>query len=250
MATIRNKSASPATSDATRRGSGGGATTRGTGTTRGGKEQEGAGGGKSHGLVKFDAKKAHALPERIAKLPKDHPERKRYEKGWKADDLQYAEAQAGKGGFSLVAELDWRTLKPLVYLLVILVGLGGGGWYVHQVLETREAIWYTIHAKGWEGTEPIIRRKFDRVDKSWWLPTLQRLLISARYLIKRPKILEDFGGRNPTLESYLRHIMENDLPFNEEEAIRWLANSYRFPARTVEESPPVSPAAEGDEGGR
>lgn len=175
-------------------------------------------------------RKPHQLPERIAKLPKDDPERKRYEKGWKSEDLQHADTMADKARMAWLKLSDLIALQHLLLPLLLVAAVAGGVWYAMEVQHTREEVWRTLKNKGWDEEEPIIQRKFGDMKGSYWLPTLRAFLTMAENLIRRPRILDDFSTPNPTFQNYLRHILDNNLPFDNDEAIRWLSNSYRAPA--------------------
>ncbi|MBF0627145.1 MAG: hypothetical protein HQL91_02890 [Magnetococcales bacterium] len=176
--------------------------------------------------------KKSGLPERIRKLPKDHPVRVMYEKGYKQkgisvrrDSHVYVEDSLSFG------DMLRQIGKPLGYLLLvgaIIAGFYYGSQrYESGAVETRNEILITIKAKNYRPDHPLLAKEFNTLYWSNWLPDLQRLLSHVRNL----GVNYDAYDSNPEPGSYLEYIKRYNRPFNQAEAMEWYAKEIRKPSR-------------------
>ncbi|MBF0453586.1 MAG: hypothetical protein HQL72_02070 [Magnetococcales bacterium] len=168
------------------------------------------------------------LPEHIAKLPKNHPIRLRWEKGFRQreDGTWYKPAE----GFDYDGPLHLsQEKKQALYLIpVILLGIAlvlGGNWYADQLSEVRKEIVKTIKLKNIPKDDPKTKEKLDAAYKSHWLPELKALLTEIK------KIRRNFSefGDNPEPGTYLQYIKRHNKPFDAQEAMQWRSRVIRKP---------------------
>ncbi len=182
------------------------------------------------GELKFvvEEKKA-GLPERIKKLPKDHPVRILYEKGFKQKAQEERKRLRTKRRM-----MDPKALKELIVIvsiLVLIVVLVGGVYkgnqsYQSDMDQTRQAILLKIKEKNYRPDHPTLKKEFTELFHSQWLPDLKKLLsfidgLSINYAV--------FDG-NPEPGSYTEYIKRHRKPFNQADAMEWYAREIRKPS--------------------
>ncbi|MBF0162096.1 MAG: hypothetical protein HQL88_07395 [Magnetococcales bacterium] len=170
--------------------------------------------------------KQGGLPEHIAALPKDHPIRMRWEKGYRqrADGTWVKTAAAiHDRGSSL---RDW--IKFVVVSGVLLAVAAGVIWGVdsyRDILQRkRDEVIDVITRKGYALDDPEVRLLYYEVTTSTWLPRLEKILESLK---KTPRKLFEPVVSNPEEGSYVDYIKRHGLPFDEREAIEWQTRSMR-----------------------
>ncbi|MBF0109590.1 MAG: hypothetical protein HQL76_10480 [Magnetococcales bacterium] len=177
----------------------------------------------------MEEKKA-GLPERIKKLPKDHPERVLYEKGfrerrhkdWKEADMRQRRS---------VTTIDRLVIIEL-FVFVFAVGFlyYGALQYVVKVDETRDEILNVLKLKRYTLNDPKIADDFTDLYRTNWLPELKIKLGRARSLEFNFDSLED----NPEEGTYLDYIKRHNKPFDEREAMAWHIREVRKPKKAKE----------------
>ncbi|MBF0272367.1 MAG: hypothetical protein HQL98_09925 [Magnetococcales bacterium] len=183
--------------------------------------------------LKFTREEKKAgLPDRIRKLPKDHPVRVLYEKGYKqkGPGIPTRPAFHEDTGLDLKQTLG-SILKPLGAVLLI-VGMIAGVYYGSQRYqagkeETRNQILMVLKDKNYHPDHPKLEKEFKALYWSNWLPDLQRLLNFVEGLGIN---YEAFDG-NPEPGSYVDYIQRHNKPFNQAEAMEWYAREMRKPSR-------------------
>lgn len=173
-----------------------------------------------------DNKEEHGLPERIRKLPKDDPERIRFEKGWKDRKRQEVDTEYT---FSFSSSPLFVSLTSFVILGVV-AALGYSAYeahekYMQEVYALRATIHITLNRKGYESYDPLVYSMVVRAEGSKWIPTLEEILDEVSAI--RPKLAVEWSSSNPSSGSYLSHITKSNLPFDEADAMRWTVNEYR-----------------------
>ncbi len=120
------------------------------------------------------------MPEHIAALPKTHPIRTRWEKGFRQreDGTWY---KLSKDEMLTDENIRLSEEKQTALLILPLIVLGlllviGGNWYVEEVQDTRKAIFKTVRSKELPKNDPETKKKLKRARDSSWLPELQSLL--------------------------------------------------------------------------
>lgn len=169
------------------------------------------------------------LPERIRKLPKDHPVRILYEKG-------FNQRQERKNKYTLYSQsgLDMQNIRELLKILIVMVlivAAVGGIFYESQKYqantnETRQQILNAIKEKSYSPDHPKVAQKFNELFRSNWLPDLLKLLDFINGLGVN---LEAFDG-NPEPGSYTEYIKRHNKPFDQAEAMEWYAREMRKPS--------------------
>ncbi|MEO5330738.1 MAG: hypothetical protein H7839_01835 [Magnetococcus sp. YQC-5] len=169
------------------------------------------------------------LPERIRKLPKDHPVRVLYEKG-------FNQRQERKHKYTLYRQTgidlqDIREILRILIVMILIVAAVGGIFYESQKYqantnETRQQILNTIKEKSYSPEHPKIAKKFNELYWSNWLPDLLKLLDFINGLGVN---LEAFDG-NPEPGSYTEYIKRHNKPFDQAEAMEWYAREMRKPS--------------------
>ncbi|MBF0191378.1 MAG: hypothetical protein HQL99_09635 [Magnetococcales bacterium] len=175
--------------------------------------------------------KKSGLPERIRKLPKDHPVRVLYEKGYK----QKGPGIPTRPTFHEDNGLDLKQairaiITPLAVLLVV-AGIIGGFYYGSQRYqsgkdEARNQILMIIKEKNYHPDHPKLQKEFKALYWSNWLPDLNKLLSFVEGLGIN---YEAFDG-NPEPGSYMDYIQRHNKPFNQTEAMEWYAREMRKPS--------------------
>lgn len=171
-------------------------------------------------------KKQHELPERIRKLPKDDPERMRFEKGWKNRERQQGDAEYS---YSFSSSPLFASLTGLV-MLGIISFLGYSAYKAHQeymeeVYALRSNIRKTILRKGYDTWDPLVFPTVMKAENTSWIPSLKSILGEVNQI--RPRLAVEWDASNPQSGSYLSYINKRNLPFDETEAMRWTVNEYR-----------------------
>lgn len=176
---------------------------------------------------RHDKDKEHELPERIRKLPKDDPERMRFEKGWK--ERKKRDSSDAEISYSFSSSPLFASLGGLVMAGVIAF-LGYTAYVAHQnymaeIYSMRATIRSTVLRKGYEPYDPLVFSTVMRAENSNWLPTLEEILKEVSGM--RPRLAVEWSAANPQSGSYLSYINKRNLPFDETEAMRWTVNEYR-----------------------
>ncbi|MBF0342153.1 MAG: hypothetical protein HQL95_14505 [Magnetococcales bacterium] len=173
------------------------------------------------------------LPERIRKLPKDHPVRQLYEKGFKQKGIQVsrgAHETYEEEGLD-IKETARTVLKPVGILLLVvglLVGLYQGAQRYHAGTEdTRHEILALLKEKNYRPDHPKLEKDFKALYSSNWLPDLQRLL----NIVQGLSFNYDSLDVNPEPGSYMDYIKRHNKPFNQTDAMEWYAREIRKPSR-------------------
>ncbi|MBF0613603.1 MAG: hypothetical protein G8237_00615 [Magnetococcales bacterium] len=178
-----------------------------------------------------EEKKA-GLPENIRRLPKDHPVRVMYEKGFKQKGLRVPDRHIDYSGDRLTFWDAMRSIaKPLGILMIVggvIAGLYyGGKSYQAGAEDTRSLIMTVIKNKNYRPDHPTIAKEFKALYWSNWLPDLYRLLDLVQGLGMNDEHLES----NPEAGSYLEYIKRHNLPFDQTEAMEWYSREMRKSSR-------------------
>ncbi|HIJ84419.1 MAG TPA: hypothetical protein HPQ00_09475, partial [Magnetococcales bacterium] len=174
--------------------------------------------------VVIEEKKA-GLPDRIKKLPKNHPERVLYEKGYK--EREHKEwVEASKRRRQAVRRVD-KLLIAEVFVFVLAVGSLYYGIlkYVDKVDYTRGEIIKVLKHKQYSLRDPKISDDFQYLHMVNWLPRLNDLFVKAKSLEFNYDTLDD----NPEEGTYLDYIRRHKKPFDEREAMAWRIREVRKP---------------------
>ncbi|MBF0417837.1 MAG: hypothetical protein HQL86_06275 [Magnetococcales bacterium] len=169
------------------------------------------------------------LPERIRKLPKDHPVRQMYEKGFKQKGISLPNAAyAVDADDSLDIKDTMQTVvKPAIVIVVIIllfVGMWKGAQnYQSGTEETRHEIMALLHEKHYTPDHPRLKKEFRELYWSNWMPDLRKLLSLIQSLGVNPDSLT----ANPEPGNYLDYIKRHNLPFNQTEALEWYSREIR-----------------------
>ncbi|MBF0461165.1 MAG: hypothetical protein HQL87_07200 [Magnetococcales bacterium] len=173
-------------------------------------------------------RKAGGLPEHIAALPKDHPIRKRWEKGYRQrPDGSWVKSAAPvqeKGN----AVKEWIKFV-CVSLVIVLIAAGvmkGVDSYRDSLQKKRDEAVDIITKKGFSLDDQEVRATYIEIVTTSWLPRLEKLLENLKKIPR--KILEAFP-ENPEQGSYVDYIRRHGKPFDEREAIEWQTRSMRKP---------------------
>ncbi|MBF0294337.1 MAG: hypothetical protein HQL96_04040 [Magnetococcales bacterium] len=172
------------------------------------------------------------LPDRIRKLPKDHPLRVLFEKGLKQQSKTMR--SSGQGRAQSWTREDTDNLKDtlkVLSILILLVGLIAGLYYGSQQYqsttgETRQKILAAIKEKNYRPDHPKVDKEFKALYWSNWLPDLQKLLDFINGLGMNYEV---FDG-NPEPGSYTDYIKRHNKPFNQADALEWYAREIRKPS--------------------
>lgn len=172
------------------------------------------------------ATKRGGLPEHIAALPKDHPIRQRWEKGFRQrpDGSWVKAAPAMDTGRTLT---EWIQFLG-VWLLVILVVVGitrGMKVYRDALKDKREEVVDVITKKGLALDDPAVKSIYMEAVTTSWLPTLEKLLESIRSIPRKFDMFPD----NPETGSYMDYIQRHGKQFDEREALEWQTRELRKP---------------------
>lgn len=170
------------------------------------------------------------LPERIRKLPKDHPVRVLYERGFKQKSERFKRRNI-HGNDSLVLKEALIEISKIVLWLLLILGVAGGIYrgtqkYKTDTEDTRQKILLIIKEKNYSPDHPKVSKAFKELYWSNWLPDLKKLLAFINSLNVN---FEVFDG-NPEPGSYTEYIKRHNKPFNQSEAMEWYAREIRKPA--------------------
>ncbi|GAB0056767.1 hypothetical protein SIID45300_01079 [Candidatus Magnetaquicoccaceae bacterium FCR-1] len=169
------------------------------------------------------------LPERIRKLPKDHPVRLMYEKGFKEKGIRLPGSSYNVNADDTLDIKDTiqTVVKPaLVIVVIILIFFGlwkGAQNYQSGAAETRQEIMALLREKQYTPDHPRLKKEFRELYWSNWLPDLQKLL----RMIQSMGINPDALTANPEAGSYLEYIKRHNLPFNQTDALEWYSREIR-----------------------
>ncbi len=172
--------------------------------------------------------KKGGLPEHIASLPKDHPIRLRWEKGYRQrPDGSWAKTALPTAEERSSAK-EWIKFV-VVTLVIVLVAAGvmkGIDSYREALQKRRDEVVDIITKKGFSLDDPEVRSVYVEVTTTAWLPKLDKLLENLKRIPR--KLLEPFI-ENPEQGSYVDYIKRHGKPFDEREAIEWQTRSMRKP---------------------
>jgi hypothetical protein len=171
------------------------------------------------------AGKKGGLPEHIAALPKDHPLRQRWEKGYR----QRPDGSWVKSAAPIHTGTSWQEWAKFagVTLLIILIAAGtmrGIDSYRESLQKKRDEAVEIIAKKGFSLDDPEVRPIYREVVTSMWLPSIEKILESLK---KIPRKINEALVGNPEQGSYVDYIRRHGLPFDEREAIEWQTRSMR-----------------------
>lgn len=196
--------------------------------------------GKSKPVEKVDIsqlkfakeEKKSGLPENIRRLPKDHPIRVMYEKGYKQKGLVVPNRHVDYSQDRLTFWDAMRSIARPLGILLLVVAVVAGFYYGSQSYQsgaedTRNQILSVIKSKNYRPDHPKIAKEFKALYWSNWLPDLYRLLDLVTGLGMNDDLLET----NPEPGSYLEYIKRHNLPFDQTEAMEWYAREMRKPTR-------------------
>ncbi|MEO5339337.1 MAG: hypothetical protein H7837_02295 [Magnetococcus sp. MYC-9] len=169
--------------------------------------------------------KKGGLPEHIAALPKDHPVRVRWEKGYR----QRADGSWAKTAAPVHRESSLKAwIKFLVISGLILGGsigaMKGVDSYRDALQKKRDEVIDIITRKGYALDDPEVRSMYYEVVTTSYLPKLDQILDSLK---KAPRKLQEPLVANPEAGSYVDYIKRHGLPFDEREAMEWQTRSMR-----------------------
>ncbi|MBF0585041.1 MAG: hypothetical protein HQL80_12525 [Magnetococcales bacterium] len=178
--------------------------------------------------VKSSAKasKRGGLPEHIAALPKDHPIRQRWEKGFRQrpDGSWVKAAPPMDTGRTLEEWAKFLGLWLAVILLLVSIARGTKV-YRDTLQQKREEVVDIITKKGLALDDPEIKATYMEAITTSWLPTLEKLLEAIRRV---PRKFDMFPS-NPEQGSYMEYIQRHGKQFDEREALEWQTRSLRRP---------------------
>lgn len=171
--------------------------------------------------------KKQGLPERIKKLPKDHPERILFEKGYNA-------RQHKDGNKAIQRKRHFSPVISKMFILDVLIFLAAVGGlyygairYAVAVDDTRDAIVKILKQKHYSINDPKISEDFLYLHTVNWLPKLYALYSTAKSLDINYDAFED----NPEEGTYLDYIRRHNKPFDEREAMVWRVREVRKPSK-------------------
>jgi hypothetical protein len=169
------------------------------------------------------------MPEHIAALSATHPIRVRWEKGFRQREdgtwYKLTEDDLTQESISMSEEKQTALLIiPLIVLGLLLVI--GGNWYVDQISDTRKQIFKTVRQKEMKKNDPKTKAKLKRARDSSWLPELTGLLEEFKKVKSKFTSLSD----NAEGGSYIKHIKKHNKKFDPEEAMRWRTRIIRKPS--------------------
>lgn len=118
-----------------------------------------------------------------------------------------------------------------IAMIVLAIALAGAAirmrlHYLDRVEAVRVEIRRVIQERGYELNDPAIHAQFGKMKELRWLNDVENLLEEARLLRVRSAV-EQFTRPNPEPISYLEHLEKSGGAFDDREAVKWLANSYR-----------------------
>ncbi len=170
------------------------------------------------------------LPEHIAALPKDHPIRVKWEKGFRQRSdgswAKTAQPTEDAPGRSLA---EWAKLVgiSLGSILAVIALLKGVDSYRDSLQKKRDEVVDVISKKGFALDDPEVRAVYIEANNSLWLPSIEKLVENLKRIPR--KLLEPFA-QNPEQGSYMDYIRRHGKPFDEREAIEWQTRMMRKPS--------------------
>ncbi|MBF0423696.1 MAG: hypothetical protein HQL73_11965 [Magnetococcales bacterium] len=167
------------------------------------------------------------LPERIMKLPKDHPERILFEKGYKEREHKDWRKPSHRRRRSNQQLSRFLFGEILVFVTAVGTLYYGIFEYVGKLEETRSTIVQTLKQKHYVLSDPKIAEDFANLQGISWLPELRRLSDIARSLPFNYETLDE----NPEEGTYLDYIRRHNKPFDENEAMAWRVREVRHPKK-------------------
>ncbi|MBF0439747.1 MAG: hypothetical protein HQL93_11580 [Magnetococcales bacterium] len=167
------------------------------------------------------------LPERIKKLPKAHPVRVLFEKGFQQNPVAFKHSgtiQNEKFPFKRYAQEIVKHFAILALVILVLDGL----FYLNQlykdrVAETRQQILLTISEQKYTPSHPKLKSEFKQLYLSNWLPDLKKLLNHVQDLGVNYEVFSS----NIEQGSYMDYIKRHHRPFNNREALEWHVREMR-----------------------
>ena len=176
----------------------------------------------------FTGKKG-GLPEHLANLPPEHPLRARFEQGFRRrpDGTWYKSGTTlSSHGRKKSAPMKKAALYWLPLILVLMTFFVLARMYHKELEHKRATIIEIVKKKGLALNDPVIRRKYQLILITNWLPDLERLL---REIERIPRNFDAFPD-NPEVGSYIDYIKKHSKPFDEKDAQEWYTRSIRKPA--------------------
>ncbi|MBF0429082.1 MAG: hypothetical protein HQL94_09190 [Magnetococcales bacterium] len=171
------------------------------------------------------------LPDRIKKLPKDHPVRVLYEKGFKVAPQPRAKRSRFRADGVAFKEALKDISKPLGFILLAFLVLGGGFYGVQQyqdgAADIRLKILNSIKEQKFSPNHPKVEKEFKQLYWSNWLPDLKKLLNHIEGLGVNYEVFD----ANPEPGSYVDYIKRHNKPFNKADAMEWYAREMRKPTK-------------------
>ena len=168
------------------------------------------------------------LPERIRELPRDDPERQRYEKG------------ILKRGYYIESDGTARRLRyegrvsdySAVTAFLVLGGIFIAGWlswflYGQALDAMRGDVRTTLAKKGYQGNkDPYLKKRFKNLDRTQSLSAIARYKnLAERATSRETAVL--VRPKNPDKGRYLDHIRDKNRKFSIQDATSWRANTFR-----------------------
>ncbi|MBF0138888.1 MAG: hypothetical protein HQL74_01275 [Magnetococcales bacterium] len=167
------------------------------------------------------------LPERIQKLPKDHPERILFEKGFKERaHTEWRKAARRKRGCMSGVD-NFLIGEILIFILAVGALYYGIFQYANMLEDTRNSVLHTLKQKHYTLSDPKIAADFAHLHGISWLPELHRLDGIAKSLPFNLGTLDE----NPEEGTYLDYIKRHNKPFDENEAMAWRIREVRNPKK-------------------
>ncbi|MBF0147876.1 MAG: hypothetical protein HQL84_16730 [Magnetococcales bacterium] len=176
--------------------------------------------------------KKPGLPERIKRLPKNHPERILYEKGFKAKQHKDWQRAAPRQRRTAHAIDKWVLIELFVFVFAVGFLYYGAFQYVAMIDDVREEIVKVLKHKRYTLNDPKISDDFKHLHNINWLPELESKLNFAKSLEFNFSTLED----NPEEGTYLDYIKRHNKTFDERDAMAWRIREVRKPKKTKEQN--------------
>ena len=167
------------------------------------------------------------IPQRIRDLPEDDPERVRYFKGLKVKNRdaysgEYLRFRIGP------ARSEGVDIYVLLRMGIVMAVLGVLTWgmvalfdtYVESLAHWRQEVRITLWGRGYRLEDPEVKTRFGALNRTNWLPAVQELHAQA---LEMPIKRRESEGQ----AAYLGYLRRTGKPFDDGEAMLWLANGYR-----------------------
>ena len=124
-----------------------------------------------------------------------------------------------------VTKSSSTSISAFRWFLVILTTftmLTGTIGYTKALKKKRALIVKRIEISGQSLDNPVIKKKYKDIFRTYWLPNLNKYLESARKIPKNKKF-----PKNPEAGSYVDYIKRHNIPFDAKDAIEWQTNRLR-----------------------